>query len=305
MKKICLVAAVLLLAVPAWAVVNITCTPGTGADCNLVAVNYAVSGEPNKVSGLGLDITVDNGAKITSISELNPKYWVYPGSIVIINGEVNDVGTPIGDPVRFPGTLGGLNTSGITIEMGALYYPAGDNSPNAPPLSGMLLKFRVDKDCKDCNVVVAENTVRGGVVLTNPSVDPTVNATGCKVQCALPDCYPSGYTPYADWKTLGKPNCWCGKYWTQDPAKWKFQCDGDAAGQTYLTTGYRVYSDDLSILATNWKKKITDTFNPCADITHKGYLTTGYRVYSDDLSILATNWKKKDTQLPGNCPRTE
>jgi len=297
MKKVLVTLVVLALALPAFATVTITCT----TDGNQVTVNYAVSGEPNKVSGFGLDIKVDSGAKIKSISDLNSKYWVYPGSIVIINGEVNDVGTPIGDPARFPGTLGGLDTNGITIEMGALYYPAGDNSPNAPPLSGVLLKFRVDKDC---TVSIQENTVRGGVVLTNPSVDPTVNATGCIVTTGPTDCFPSNYTSFNDWKTMGKPDCWCAKHKGSG-----YQCDGDAdqktSGAPYY---YRVFTGDLGLIVGNWKKKIADaTINPCADIDHK---SSGapyyYRVFTGDLGVLVTNWKKKDTgtgALPGNCPR--
>jgi len=293
MKKVLVTLVVLALAVPVWAAVNITCTPGTGADCNLVAVKFVVSGEPNKVSGFGLDIKVDSGAKIKSISDVNAVYWVYPGSIVIINGEVNDVGTPIGDPSKFPGTLGGLDTNGITIEMGALHDPPGDTYL---PGSGTLLKFRVDKNC---TVTIQENTIRGGVVLTNPSVDPTVNATGCQVVCGG-ECFPNTYTTYADWKTLNMPDCWCGTLVPAPRAKWPYQCDGDIDNAPYGP--YQVYTPDLTIVANNWKKKITDpTLNPCADVTHKPY--GAYRVYTDDLTIVATNWKKKPAQLPGNCPR--
>jgi hypothetical protein len=291
MKKVLVTLVVFALALPAWAAVNISCT----ADGNQVTVNYAVSGEPNKVSGFGLDITVDSGAKITSISDLNSKYWVYPGSIVILNGEVNDVGTPIGDPVRFPGTLGGLGTNGISIEMGALYYPTGDNSPNAPPLSGTVLKFRVDKDCA---VTIQENAVRGGVVLTKPSIDPTVNFTGCVVTS---ECYPKTYVHYADWKLMNKSlrNCWCAK-----PIGSGYQCDGDADGVTQGVLKYRVFTNDFNILVANWKKVITDAaLNPCADFDRLPQGVLKYRVFTNDFNILVGNWKKTDALLPGNCPR--
>jgi hypothetical protein len=182
--------------------------------------------------------------------------------------------------------------------MGALYYPTGDNSPNAPPLSGDLLKFRVDKDC---TVTVAENATRGGIVLTNPSVTPTVTLTGCTVVCAAPDCYPSGYTTYADWVTMNKPNCWCAK-----PIGSGYQCDGDADGLTEgAVSKWRVSMNDLSIIIANWKKKITDpTLNPCADIDHKSEgVVSKWRVSMNDLSIIIANWKMKDTGLPGDCPR--
>jgi hypothetical protein len=72
------------------------------------------------------------------------------------------------------GTLPGLDSNGVTIEMGSLYYPTGDNSPNAPDLSGTLLKFTVCHVFNGCTVEIRENTARGGVVLTNPTIDPTV-----------------------------------------------------------------------------------------------------------------------------------
>jgi hypothetical protein len=179
MKKLGLITAVLMVvAAPALATVNITCT----ADGNMVTVSYAVVSEPNKVRAFGLDIMVDSPAKINDVNNLNPKYWVYPGSIVIVNGEVNDVGTPVAnpyDPCTLPGqTQPGLNSGGITIEMGSLYYPTGDNSPNAPGTSGTLLRFKVCHVFEGCKVTIRENVIRGGVVLTNPALDPVVNSPG-------------------------------------------------------------------------------------------------------------------------------
>jgi len=311
MKKLGLVVAVLMIATPALATVAITCTAGAGADCNLVSVKYLVTpsqSEPNKISGFGLNITVSGTAKIKSITYTDPNYYIYPGSIQIAGGEITDYGTPVADK-NDPGALGGLDTNGITIEMGALYYPTGDNSPAAPKLSGTLLKFRVDKDC---TVTVKENAIRGGVVLTNPNLTPTVTLTGCPVVCAGPDCYPSGgvwVARNADWVTLGKPNCWCGIYWAQDPdplKKWRYQCDGDADGLTEGAAKLRVSLNDLNLIIANWKKKITDpTLNPCADIDHKYEGAAKLRVSLNDLNIIIANWKKKDGQLPANCVRPE
>lgn len=306
MKKLGLVMAVLMVVTaPVWATVTITCTPGAGADCNLVTVSWA-SNEPNKVRAFALDITVDSGAKIVSVSDPNVKYNIYPGSIVINTTTnpptVTDYGTPVAnpyDPCTLPGqTQPGLNSSGITIEMGSLYYPTGDNSPNAPPNSGKLLKFRVSKDC---TVTVAENAIRGGIVLTNPSADPAVTLTGCTVVCAQVDCFPNTYTTYNDWKTLNKPDCWCAP-----PKGSGYQCDGDADGLTEGALKFRVYANDLNLVIANWKKKITDaTLNPCADIDHKSEGALKFRVYANDLNKIIANWKKKDAGLPGNCPRAE
>jgi len=173
----------LVAAAPVWAAksrVDITCT----AEGRVVIVHYKVNPtveEPNLVRGFGLDITVDNGAKIIDVCDYpvypgnyEKKYWVYPGSIVISDGQVTDSNTPVAsasDPGALPGPP---DSNGMTIEMGSLYYPTGDGSVNAPDLSGTLLKFTVDKD-QYC-VTITENAVRGGVVLTNPNLDPDVNA---------------------------------------------------------------------------------------------------------------------------------
>jgi hypothetical protein len=139
------------------------------------------------------------------------------------------------------------------------------------------------------------------VVLTNPSVDPTVNATGCIVTTGPTDCFPSNYTSFNDWKTMGKPDCWCAK-----PKGSGYQCDGDAAGEVYGAKKYRVFTPDLTAVSNNWKKFITDTtLDPCADLDHKPYGAKKYRVFTPELTTLTNNWKKVDSQLPGDCPRTE
>jgi len=239
MRGVILIVTILMPAITAWARVDIWCT----FEGDQVTVNYRVVGEPNKVSAFALDITVDNGAKIKSISNLSSDYWVYPGSIQIVDGEVNDVGSPICDP-NSPGALGGLDTNGITIEMGALHDPPGDAYL---PSSGVLLKFRVDP-IQDVSVIIRENAVRGGVVLTNPSLPLDPNITNCSFCFA---CFPCTYLTYKDWLALKKPNCWCGKLGTP---QWPYQCDGDAAGDVQGLPKYRIYTNDFNILVGNWKK---------------------------------------------------
>jgi hypothetical protein len=117
-----------------------------------------------------------------------------------------------------------------------------------------------------------------------------------------PGCFPSSYSTYWDWLALGKPNCWCGIY--LNPPDWLYQCEGDTANDAQVI-GWRVYTNDLTILANNWKKMINDpTLNPCADIDHKPQVI-GWRCYTNDLTIMSNNWKKTAAQLPGNCPRPE
>jgi len=306
MKKLGLVVAVLMLASPVWARVDIKCAN----DGNLVTVSYAVVGEPNRVSGFGLNITVDNGAKIKSISDINPKYWVYPGSIAIDTTVtppvITDNGSPVRDPVKYPGgTLGGLDTNGVSIEMGALYDPPGDNSPNAPPTSGVLLKFRVDKTANVC-VTITEDPTSGGVVLTNPTLNPDVNAPKfCFPSAVL--CY-TGMADYAQWEAAGSPVCWC----------YPRQCHGDADGlkQGSAALGYMyVASNDLNVLISAWQIKdppkgpgITPA-QACADFDHlkQGSAALGYmRVASNDLNRLIAYWQVKEPPkgagVPANCP---
>jgi hypothetical protein len=142
---------------------------------------------------------------------------------------------------------------------------------------------------------VAENATRGGIVLTDPSVAPTVVLTGGPVTCD-DECFPASNSTYDDWVAMDKPDCWCSP----------FQCDGDADGVASVPLKYRIYSGDLAMVVDNWKRKINDPLlDPCADIDHKGSVPLKYRVYSNDLSTVVNNWKKKDSQLPGDCPRPE
>lgn len=109
------------------------------------------------------------------------------------------------------------------------------------------------------------------------------------------ECFPSDYSAYADWVTMGQPDCWC--------YCWEYQCYGDADGAvTADANEYRVSQDDVDVLSANWMKLIDDpALNPCADVDHKAYWK-GYRVYTGDLNILQANWQKKDEDLDPNCP---
>jgi hypothetical protein len=197
--------------------------------------------------------------------------------------------TPEADP-NDPGALGGLGTAGVTIEMGGLWYPTGDSSPNAAPDSGTLCKVTVTENC---NVTLAENATRGGVVLTDPSVAPNVVLVPGAVVLA---CFPASYSTYNDWVAMGEPDCWFSPY----------QCDGDADGGTEGLSKYRVYGRDLNLVVENWKRKINDPLlDPCADIDHKSEGLSKYRVYGNDLNTVVGNWKAKDATLPGDCPRPE
>jgi len=183
MKKIVLfVAALLFMAVPVMAVSNVEIE--CEVDQNEVTVSYAVTGSANLIRAFGLDITVV-GANITKIDTLDPNYRIYPGQIVIEDGNVTDYNTPYA-----PGDLGDAN---VTIEMGSLYTTdsnyAGD--PNAgynmiPEQSGTLLKFYTSGNC---TYAVTENAARGGVVMEDPDEEPNVTLCSGSIQitCTVPN----------------------------------------------------------------------------------------------------------------------
>jgi hypothetical protein len=118
-KQVFVLLAIILPASASMGTVFLTCSDlGDG----VVELSYDSSQEAYRVSGFGLDIHVSRGI-ITSVGNLSSDYWVYPGSIYIDKyGEVVDLGSLVADP-NMPGTLGGLGTSGMTIEMGGTLPP--------------------------------------------------------------------------------------------------------------------------------------------------------------------------------------
>lgn len=293
MRKIILILAVLAVASPAMAAVTITCTPDDGG-----VVTVSFTNDSGRVRAFALDIAVDGGAIIepNSASGFNADYSIYPGSIEInsVTGEVDANGSPVCGS-DYPGTEPGPGTASMTIEMGSLYVGEG----NAPGQDDDLLTFVVDcNGAADCNVTVALNTIRGGVVMENgDSVDPGPGGlVGCKAVCAgqCRDQFGTATQAYYDkYVTAGKnPGVWCTEY----------HCYGDAddAEEYVFPVGwYRIYNIDLTTLILNWQKKVEDAnpdniADPAADFSHSeeyvfpvGY----YAVYNQDLTILITNWK--------------
>jgi len=251
MRRIILFVAVLFMTVPALAVsnVDITCT----VDGNCVTVSYA--SDANLVRAFGLDITITTAdANITKVVPVDANYRIYPGQIVIVDGNITDYNTPYA-----PGDLGDAN---VTVETGSLYTTDGNyaSDPNAgynmlPGLSGTLLKFYVDGDC---NYAVTENAVRGGVVMEDPAEIP--NVTLCSGTVAL-ECMKDTHPDYANWVLHGKPDCWC----------YRKQCRGDIDG---LQEGpFWVGQNDKDIF-TQYLNLFPDFPPPdpfagvCADLNH-------------------------------------
>ena len=302
MRKIALVLAVLLFASPAFAGVVIECT----ADSTEVTVSYDTNDlDPNLIRAVAIDVNVDNGAIIDSVSTFDPCYGIYPGSIDIndTNGTIDAVGSAVCDPVKYPDdTLGGVGTAGMTIEMGSLYVGAA----NAPGSDGDLFKFVIDmQGADDCNVILSLNSSRGGVVMEDTAVAADALLKGCSVSG---ECY-AGQPDYDQWEAVEKPDCWC----------YPRQCEGDAdglkQGSAYLGY-YYVGTDDIDIVSLGWKVKNSENAGrgildltvggvpvACGDFDHQqqGSAYLGYyRIGTDDIDIMSLYWKEKEGS--GNEP---
>ncbi len=303
MKKLSLVLAVVLLAVPAWATVKVTATHlGEG----VVSIDYEIVGqEPNLVRAFALDI-VATDANIIEINNFTPGddnggYGVYPASFdayIQVDGDGNvvtwDVAgyTPLADPCDHPGTQQGLGTNGVTVEMGSLYPEGG----NAPGTFGQLCTVKVDGDCEVC---ISLNEARGEVVMENalPPDGGTDLSEACATVTLITDCFDSGHPDYDEWVAVGKPECWC----------YKYQCYGDADGKRNggILGNSRVRIPDLVILIKGWMEPEDDITDPlfkefiCADFdrTRNGGILGNSRVRIEDLQILIASWMD-DNKLP-------
>jgi len=172
MKKFFILSLV-LLATPAMAAVTITVTDI--GNC-MAEISYTDTGAPDNVRAFALDVTVDSDANIIDcngfmVGECNSVirgYGIFPGRfaryITPTSPNWGDPNyTPVAVPADLPGdTQGGLDTGGVTLEMGSLYVDA--NVPDLGP--AVLCRLKVDRTC---NMTVTVNAGRGGVVLEDAS----------------------------------------------------------------------------------------------------------------------------------------
>jgi hypothetical protein len=192
MKKMMLLM-MLVFTVPATAGVVITCDGGI--------IGYDATGIAGNVRAFALDITSDG--TITDVQCLSTDYDIYPGSIQIdeTTGEVTDPGSCVCDP-SYAGTLDGIGTTGVTVEMGSLYA----SGEPAPADTGDLVQ--VTHTGATLNVDV--NVIRGGIVMENPDLDPDHNLPiacgGCPcrgdIRSADGLSGPDGRVTFADWQYL-------------------------------------------------------------------------------------------------------
>jgi hypothetical protein len=254
MRKLCFMLASLLLTAPVFAGVTVSCEQVP--DTNQILVKYV--SDANLPRAFGLDITVDSGATIGTIvsGSTSSYFWVYPGTIDIndITGDIDNPGTPVA-PSDDPCALGGLGTSGMTIEMGSLYDPCDAQHPTGPSTTENLLKFTVSSDC---NITIAGNSARGNVVLENTD-EADATYTGCAF---VGDCFPSSDPKYGQWVTQHKPKSWC------CDAQWLGDATGD--GKCNVLDLYAVKRAYGTTFATGPWGTGNGAYNCAADFNHTG-----------------------------------
>lgn len=280
MKKIIFALVVLLMAAPAFAAnVTITCVQSSDpCTPNDVIVSFSNAG-PNNVRAIALDIQLASStATICDVTCTNAEYNIYPGSIVIEDGEVIDEGT-CACSSSYPGTLAGIDTNGVTVEMGSLYV----GEANAPEQSGELLRITLC-GCHGTDGVVpisiTANAIRGGVVMEDPDETVSLTSNGCNAtipDCAPPECMGPGHPDIDEWRAVGSPDCWC----------YPRQCRGDVdATQEY--GAYWVLLNDLNQFKTYFQQtNVAGEPGICSDLAHD--IEYGaYRVLLNDLNIIKT-----------------
>jgi hypothetical protein len=348
MKRALLIVAILALSVaPAMATVTISAiqevpsAAGAGYTatrvCNVIDINYVCSAS-ERVRAFAIEVNLDNGFTVTSVSDYNTGessalagkktgYGIFPGSFRDVINPASPIWAdgnykPIAPATDTDANGTGLGTHKVILELGSLYV--GDT--NKPPASGTLCKLLISTGQnnnavggtgfgpKDCNIQIAVNTTRGGVVLEDgTAITPTLVARGLVAagKISFPECFPC-WAPYNaqynEFILTFKPRCWCG--WQTGSPDWRAQCAGDADNKTQDLVGkYRVYTSDYTKLVQAWTKKATqlrfgDANLLCADFDHRSQDLVGkYRVYTSDYSLLAASWTKKETQLKPWCPR--
>ena len=293
MRKVFFPVLVVMLVTPAWATINITANNlGDG----VVSIDYSGT---ELARAFALDIMIDAGV-IESIDgyakgDDNNGYGIFPANFsryitVLDTGEVESWDesqySPVAD-ANDPGALGGLGTSGITIEMGSLY------TNNAPPMSGTLCTIKVTESCL---LTVTTNATRGNVVLEDASeaeVDLS-GATDYQVTIGATSAYTGAHPE--QWETVGKPDCWISSI---NPR----QCHGDADGTAQGKQQFWVSTNDLDILIAAWNKPLSElTGNQiCADFDQMPQGKQQFRVSTNDLDILIANWNKANSPAP-DCP---
>jgi hypothetical protein len=149
-----------------------------------------------QVRAFALDVTVDQG-EIVAVTNFfrglstasSQGYGIFPASfrdtVTVSSGSNADwtasAYSPLAVAADNPGnTLPGLNSSGVTLEFGAIWDPAVPAA--APPASGTLCTLQLSRTA---NVTIAANLSRGGVIGAPLDLAVTPRFTGALVGPAV------------------------------------------------------------------------------------------------------------------------
>jgi uncharacterized Zn-binding protein involved in type VI secretion len=157
---------IVMLGASAPAATVISCARVGTANDFTIAYNYDTVGSFPRA--FALDVTTSAGiisgvtaTKVGESTSASKGFGIFPGTIVIDSaGNVTNVGSPVA-PSGDPGALGGIGTSGVTIELGSLYADVSGKPDN----SGVLVAVRLSGVTLTATVSVTANTTRGGIVL--------------------------------------------------------------------------------------------------------------------------------------------
>lgn len=248
--------AALLFATPAMATVAITTTDeGTGQQAK---IQYSVSGESARARALSMDISVDNGCTILAIcnyktgesTAASKGFGIFPGSINLADPENPVWGDPVA-PNTDPGAQGGLGTNAITVEMGSLYV----EEVNAPGDAGVLFSIVISRTAADCNVTVALNSTRGGIVLENGQVPSSISLPPSTYIDLTPPCLGFAGRPWGDATGEGMVNIGdlmaVRKAWMKSEG----QCDYNVCAN-FVELGDQVNIADLMKVRQYWMQSV-------------------------------------------------
>jgi len=201
-QRILLIVAMLLIAAPAVATVNINVVQDS-VEPNKLTVSYNCTAS-EAVRAFALDFTLTNPGNpiltFSNIADFNRGesnkpgggYGIFPGQFGYQIDPANpdwytEYYYPVAPSNDVDSNGQGMGESKMIVELGTLYKDS-----NAPGTSGTLFTVRVDPNSgQTCSeLAVTTNTIRGGVVLENgSSVTPVITViptTICLVNCPDP-----------------------------------------------------------------------------------------------------------------------
>jgi hypothetical protein len=279
---------VLVVAVPAMAVVNFT---ATDAGSGKLTIAYTTT-DGDLPRGVAIRVGLSDGAVVdtTAAVVVDPAFnafidWAYSNPL---NYQVGN-----GNPLALATAAGALtaDASDFSISMGVLDQTGAQK---AGPASATLITIQLKKGTADqTTVTLTGDTLRGpasgvvGSVLTS-------NLPQTVVVKFVSDCIKSTASFYADWVAWGKPACWC----------FERQCRGDINGKNDgVAVKYWVSGTDLTLFKAAYAKSDADlklvSGGICSDLNHKADgVAVKYRASGTDLGIFKLYYAKAVGSVP-------